>query len=227
MVQDRLSALSRKIRDVCLSCGRDPAEVTLVGVTKTADVPRISEALTAGLSDIAENRVQVAREKFPRLNLRGVRTHLIGHLQTNKVKEAVGIFDLIQSVDSIKLADEISKRAGTIGKVQDILLQVDIAKEEQKFGLPEEEAERFVSHVAGLQNVRLLGLMTMAPLTGDRELIRSVFRQARKMFDAFKSGEHEDRIEMRHLSMGMSGDFEIAISEGANMVRVGSAIFDS
>ncbi len=226
MLRDDLDAVGTRIADICRRCGRDPLEVVLVGVTKYSDAVTVNAAVAAGLKDIAENRVQSAREKFLLVNTAGVRKHLIGHLQSNKAKEAVGIFDLIQSVDSMGLVDEINKRAAGLNKVQDILLQVDIAGEEQKFGLPQAEAGSFCGHVSHLRNVRLLGLMTMAPLTQDREAIRSVFRRCREMFIAIgKDRACAGRIEMKHLSMGMSGDFDIAIEEGATMVRIGSLIF--
>lgn len=228
MVKDNLQEIFSHIHEVCSRVGRDSKEVTLVGVTKFADVPAINEAIACGLMHIAENRVQLAEAKFPQIEFGGrpVMRHLIGHLQTNKAKDAVKLFDLIQSVDSIKLADEINKRAAAVGKVQDILIQVDIAREEQKFGLPEEELEAMLTHVSGLANIRLLGLMTMAPLTDDKGRIRAVFRQGRALFDRAESRSVvRDRVQMRYLSMGMSSDYQIALEEGANMVRVGSAIF--
>lgn len=226
MIKNNLEALQARIADICRRCGRDPGEVTLVGVTKYSDAATVNEAVAAGLTDIAENRVQAAREKFAHVSAAGVRRHLIGHLQSNKAKEAVALFDLIQSVDGQDLVDEINKRAAGIGKVQDILLQVDIAKEDRKFGLPPEEAGAFLEHVSGLSNIRLLGLMAMAPLTEDREIVRSVFRRCGALFKTFgREGLCAGRIQMRHLSMGMSGDYDIAIEEGATMVRIGSAIF--
>ncbi|MBF0569534.1 MAG: YggS family pyridoxal phosphate-dependent enzyme [Candidatus Omnitrophica bacterium] len=228
MIQDSFSSLLADIQQICARVGRDPQSVTLVGVTKFADVPAINEAIRAGLLHIAENKVQLAAEKFPKLDFAGraVRKHMIGHLQSNKAKDAVLIFDLIQSVDSLKLAGEINKRALAVGKVQDILIQVDIAKEEQKFGLPEEDLEGVLSQVQGLANVRVLGFMTMAPLTEDKERIRSVFRRGKELFERLRGKSLAgERIEMRYLSMGMSSDYQIALEEGANMVRIGSRIF--
>ncbi len=213
LVRERVAACARK-------AGRRPDDIVIIGVTKYSTVEVINEAVAAGLRHIAENRVQSAQEKFPRVPGAAVVKHMIGHLQTNKSKEAVALFDLIQSVDSVKLVDEINRRAAAVGKVQDILLQIDIAKEEQKFGLPEDEADAFVAHARALPQVRLLGVMAMAPLTGDRELIRGVFRRAKEIFDRLSV----DR-PLQHLSMGMSGDYDIAIEQGATMVRIGSAIF--
>lgn len=223
MIKQNLNAVLANISAVCVRVGRDPRSVTLIGVTKYSSADDINLALAAGLTDIAENRVQLAEEKFPLLAMTGNKPvkHLIGHLQTNKAKDAVRLFDMIQSVDSLKLAAEIDKRAGAAGKRQDILVQVDIAREEQKFGAAEEDVDALLAYLDGCRNIRTCGLMAMAPLTGDAAVIRSVFRRLREMFDRVKAG----RPSMVHLSMGMSGDYEVAIEEGATMVRIGSALF--
>jgi pyridoxal phosphate enzyme (YggS family) len=228
MIKQNLETVFAGMRAVCLRAGRDPGAVTLIGVTKYSDAAAVNEAMAAGLSHIAENRVQSAKEKFPLLRMPGhpVLKHLIGHLQSNKAKDAVELFDLIQSVDSLKLALEIDKRAAAVGKVQDILIQLDIAREEQKFGLPEEELDGLLMQLEGCSHIRVRGLMAMAPLTTDKDTIRSVFRRLREQFDRIKKAHAgSGRIIMEHLSMGMSGDYEIAIEEGATMVRIGSAIF--
>ena len=228
MVTDNLQAVLANIRSVAERAGRDPNEITLIGVTKFADVSAVNEAIRAGLAHIAENKVQLAAEKFSRIDTAGksVTKHMIGHLQTNKAKDAVQLFDMIQSVDSPKLADEIDKRAAAAGKIMDILVQVDVAKEEQKFGVAEEELAALLEHLAGKANVRTQGLMVMAPLTEDLAVIRSVFRRGREIFEGLKSGRSASpNMAMRYLSMGMSHDYEIAIEEGANMVRIGTAIF--
>jgi len=226
MIRENLEAVLANVRRACERAGRDPGPVIVVGVTKYSDPSAISEAVAAGLVHIAENRVQSAREKFPLIDRKPVVRHLIGHLQTNKAREAVELFDLIQSVDSLKLAAEIEKRAGLIGKVQDILVQADIAREEQKFGLPEEELDGVLAYLEGCPHIRTRGLMAMAPLTEDKELIRRVFRRLREHFDRIRKGRPDQkRVVMEHLSMGMSHDYEIAIEEGATMVRIGSAIF--
>lgn len=228
MIRNNLSSVQDRIRAACERVSRDPAGVILIGVTKFADVSAIHEAIAAGLSNIAENKVQLAEEKFPRIDYAGriVTKHMIGHLQTNKVRDALKVFDMIQSVDSCKLADEIQKRAVSMSRVTDILVQVDIAKEETKFGLPEEELNGLMAHLAGCPNIRTRGLMTMAPMTEDVVAIRDVFRRCREVFDRVKAAyPSSDRIQMTHLSMGMSHDYEIAVEEGATMVRVGTAIF--
>jgi hypothetical protein len=228
MVIDNLQAVLANIRSVAERVGRDPNDIILVGVTKFASDEAVNEAIRAGLAHIAENKVQLAAEKFSKIDTAGkhVTKHMIGHLQTNKAKDAVQLFDMIQSVDSQKLADEINKRAAAAGKIMDILVQVDIAKEEQKFGIPEGELGALLEYLTGLANVRTQGLMVMAPLTEDMAVIRSIFRCGRELFERLKRDRiASSNIEMRYLSMGMSHDYEIAIEEGANMVRIGTAIF--
>jgi pyridoxal phosphate enzyme (YggS family) len=228
MVTDNLQAVLTNIRSVAARAGRDPNDIILIGVTKFASVEAVNEAVRAGLSHIAENKVQFAQEKFSKIDLAGkqVTKHMIGHLQTNKVKDAVQLFDMIQSVDSQKVVAEIDKRAAAIGKVMDILVQVDIAKEEQKFGVAEEELGALLENLTGRVNVRTRGLMVMAPMTEDGTVIRSVFRRGREIFERLKKERNAtSNWEMRYLSMGMSHDYEIALEEGANMVRIGTAIF--
>lgn len=193
--------------------------VTLIAVTKNHTVELMQEAVDAGVKNIGENRVQEFAEKFQTLN-REVTKHLIGHLQTNKVKQAVKLFDLIQSVDSEHLAETIDKAAGSIEKVQEILIQVNLAKEDSKSGVYEENLQDLISKVDTLKNLKLCGLMMIAPAV-DAEKCRPLFRQMRKIFDGLKL----QRKDFDILSMGMSHDFKVAVEEGANFVRIGTAIF--
>lgn len=195
--------------------------VTLVAVTKNHGVDLMKTALDFGITDIGENRVQEASEKFPALNLDGVTKHLIGHLQTNKVKQAVKLFDVIQSVDSEKLAVAIDGAALSFGKVQDVLIQVNVAKETQKFGVYEENLPPLIEFVETLKNLRLRGLMMIAPNFEDVEQCRPLFREMKRIFDEMK----RTRKNFDLLSMGMTHDYKIAVEEGANVVRVGTAIF--
>ena len=195
--------------------------VTLVAVTKNHGVDLMKVAIDCGVKNIGENRVQEASEKFPLLNLDGVTKHLIGHLQTNKVKPAVKLFDVIQSVDSEKLATAIDGAALSIGKVQDILIQVNVAKEIQKFGVYEENLPPLIEKVDTLKNLRLRGLMMIAPNFDDVEKCRPLFREMKRIFDELK----RTRTNFDLLSMGMTHDYKIAVEEGANVVRVGTAIF--
>ena len=195
-------------------------EIILVAVTKTHGVELMREVIDAGAINIGENRVQEAAEKFPSLE-RNVTRHLIGHLQTNKVKAAVKLFDVIQSVDSIHLATALAKAAALAAKIQDILIQVNLAREIQKSGVAIEDLNELIRTVDATGNLRLRGLMMIAPLATDAEDCRPLFRRMRQIFDDIKSAR--DNFDM--LSMGMTHDFPVAIEEGANVVRIGTAIF--
>ena len=194
-------------------------KIILVAVTKNHGVEVMREAIDAGAKDIGENRVQEAAEKFQILN-RPVTRHLIGHLQTNKVKAAVKLFDLIQSLDSEHLATAIDKAAASIGKIQDVLIQVNVARESQKSGVFLEDLDSLIKFVDAAKNLRLRGLMIIAPNL-PAEQCRPLFRQMRELFDELKIS----RKDFHFLSMGMSHDYKIAVEEGANVVRVGTAIF--
>ncbi len=194
--------------------------VTLIAVTKNHGVELMREAIDAGATDIGENRVQEAAEKFPALE-RTVTRHLIGHLQTNKVKPAVKLFDVIQSLDSERLAAALDKAAASAKKIQDVLIQVNLAREPQKSGVLPEDFDALINFVDAAENLRLRGLMMIAPLTADAEECRPLFKQMRAMFDELKSS----RTNFDLLSMGMTHDYKVAVAEGANLVRVGTAIF--
>ena len=195
-------------------------EIILIAVTKTHGVDLMREVIDAGARHIGENRVQEAAEKFPVLN-RSVTRHLIGHLQTNKVKAAVKLFDMIQSVDSEHLAAALDKAASQVGKVQDILIQVNAAREVQKSGVAPEDLNALINFVDGTNNLRLRGLMFIAPLVDDVEQCRPLFKNMRTLFDELKP----TRESFDFLSMGMTHDFTVAVEEGANVLRVGTAIF--
>ncbi len=195
-------------------------KIILVAVTKNHGVELMREAIDAGAKNIGENRVQEAAEKFQNLN-REVTRHLIGHLQTNKVKQAVKLFDLIESVDSQHLAAALDKAAAQFGKVQDVLIQVNLAREVQKSGVLPEDLDALINFVDDAKNLRLRGLMMIAPNFSEVEQCRPLFRQMRKLFDELKTS----RKDFDFLSMGMTHDYEIAVEEGANVVRLGTAIF--
>lgn len=198
-------------------------DVLLVAVTKNHDVTAMREAIDAGAVHIGENRIQEAREKFDQLD-RQVTWHLIGHLQTNKVKQAVRIFDIIHSVDSLHLAESINKAAGDIGKVQNILVQVNLAHEASKSGIYEDELLTLLQAIDKMEHLQLLGLMCIAPDYDDAEKCRPLFRDMRKIFDKAKEMSWQ-KAKFKYLSMGMTHDYEIAIEEGSNVVRVGTGIF--
>jgi len=218
-VKENLSAVRKQIEQAAKKSGRCAEDIVLVGISKTAGVERVKEAIGCGLADIGENRVQEAEKKFPLLS--GVRKHFVGHLQSNKVKKAVEIFDVIQSVDSIEIARKIDEQALRMGKTMPILVQV-CTDERKEFGIRLGEIEKFIRKAAKLEGTRVLGLMTIGPAFENPEDSRRIFRETKKLFDSLARIPH---VEMRYLSMGMSFDFTIAIEEGANMVRVGRALF--
>lgn len=199
--------------------------VKLVAVTKNHGVEAMREAIDLGITSIGENRIQEAVEKRGLLN-RQVEWHLIGHLQTNKVRQAITTFDLIHSVDSQKLAVEISRLAGIHGKVQDILLQVNIGSEESKFGVAPEELYKFADFCGGLEFVRIRGIMALAPYFEDTEQARPFFQELYRLFCETKE-QRLPNSAIQWLSMGMTNDYKIAIEEGSNLVRIGTGIFGS
>lgn len=198
-------------------------DVLLVAVTKNHDIEAMREAIDAGAAVIGENRVQEASQKYAVLD-RNVTWHLIGHLQTNKVKHAVKIFDMIESVDSIKLAEAINKEAAKLGKVQKILVQVNLVKEASKTGVYLEDLPELLTAIDGMDNLKLMGLMFIAPIAENPEDVRPMFNQMYNLFIKVQKMPlaHAD---IKYLSMGMTHDYQIAIEEGANIVRVGTAIF--
>ena len=200
--------------------GRKEESVKLVAVTKTIDVSRIKEAIESGITIIGENRVQEARDKYKEIG-KEVQWHLIGHLQTNKVKYIFDIFSLIHSVDSLSLAEEIQRRGENKGLNTDILIEVNLSGEKTKFGILSEKAIGLIKDISRCKNINIKGLMTIPPFSESPEDSRKYF----KMLRILKDDVQKEGIEMKELSMGMSNDFQVAIEEGATMVRIGTAIF--
>ncbi len=221
-LEENISFIRKGIREVCDKSGRNPESVTLVAVTKTVDMDVVNASLDFDITDVAENKVQEVIRKFPELS-KPVKRHMIGHLQRNKVSKVIGEVDIIESVDSIRLLDEIDKRAKEIDKVVDILIQVNISLEENKYGFKEEEVEKAVEYANSLSNIRVLGLMAMAPFFDEAEKTRPYFRKMKKLFDKLSKMKYNN--ELKILSMGMSGDYQVAIEEGATHIRVGSKIY--
>jgi PLP dependent protein len=215
-IRDNIAAVEERIAHACERTGRARADVRLVAVSKTFPAEFVDEAIAAGITDIGENRVQEARDKKP-LVRGSVFWHLIGHLQTNKAKDAVKLFDVIEAVDSLDLAEKLARAAAGQGKTIDVMLQVNIGDEPQKSGLGRGEVDAVAKQVAALAQLRLIGLMAIPPV-GTPDESRPYFRELRSMRDA---------LGLKELSMGMSEDFEAAIEEGSTMVRVGRAIFGS
>lgn len=203
--------------------GRNGDDVLLVGVTKTRTVEELNAGIDAGLTDIGENKVQEIMDKYD--FVKPVRWHMIGHLQTNKVKYIIDKVSMIHSVDSYKLAEEINKRAGQHGLTMDILIQVNSAQEESKFGITTDETEELIRMILdNCPNINIRGLMCIAPYADDPNDIRVYFAEVKKLYDQYAQIQHE-RLDFKYLSMGMSHDFEVAIEEGSNLIRVGTAIF--
>ncbi len=242
MIRENVLKIKERISLVCSKINRDPNSITIVAVSKGRTKEEIREAIETSITDIGESKVQEAILKYNELRtilrqaqdtsskdtegirsesqeLRAIKWHLVGHLQTNKAKDAVEIFDLIHSVDSLRLAQKINEEANKINKVQDILMQVNTSGEVSKFGLKPFETIEVIKEIRKLKNIDIKGLMTIAPLIDDPEKTRSYFKILRELRDKIN--------ELRTLSMGMTDDFEVAIEEGANMIRLGRAIFEN
>jgi len=210
-------------QNVCQILNELPEGVQLVAAAKTRQPEEVLEAVEAGVEIVGENYVQEA-EKVHEVVGNKVKWHFIGHLQKNKVIKAVKIFDMIESVDSVAIAREIDKRCAQIGKIMPVLVEVNIAQEKQKSGVPPESVEKLVEEISTLQNIRVMGLMTMGPRFGNPEDSRPYFVETRKIFEKIKR-LHLPDVEMRYLSMGMTNSYKIALEEGANIVRLGGKIF--
>ena len=224
-MKERLDKIVKRIEAATMACGRDPETIKLVAVSKIKPAETVAEAHSAGQLLFGENYIQEAMDKIPALSgLKDITWHFIGHLQSKKSKYAVGLFDLIHSVDSLKLAREINKQAEKIGKVQNILIQVNISQEDTKSGITEEETEQLIRDVALLENVSVKGLMTMPPYYNDPEMAKPYFAALKGLSEKIR-GLEIPNVSMDELSMGMTGDFEAAIQEGATLVRIGTAIF--
>lgn len=223
MINENIMQVQNNIRKACQKAGRDPEEVTLIAVSKTKPVPMLTEAYQAGSRDFGENKVQEIMDKYPMLP-EDVRWHMIGHLQRNKVKYIVDKVSLIHSVDSLRLAEEISRQAGKKQAELDILVEVNIAQEESKFGVSLAEASQLVEEIAKLPNIHVKGLMAIAPFVEQPEENRKYFRQIKELSVDIKK-KNIDNVSMSVLSMGMTNDYMVAVEEGATMVRVGTGIF--
>ena len=221
MIAENIKHLNERIAAKCLEFKRNPEEIRLIAVSKFFGIDAINETRRLGIADFGENKAQELRDKYEILGDK-VTWHFIGTLQRNKVKYAVRAASYIHSVDSQILADEVNKEARKLNKVQNILLEVNTSSEESKSGLTEkEEVINLVKHCSSLQNIKLIGLMTMAPFTDDTKIIRKSFADLRNLKDEI----NQIGFDLKELSMGMTNDFEIAIEEGATMLRIGSAIF--
>ena len=223
MILENIKQVEENIIKSCEKVGRDPKEVTLIAVSKTKPYTAIEEALPSGVLDYGENKVQELTEKYEILP-KDIRWHMIGHLQRNKVKYLVGKVELIHSVDSLRLANQIETEFAKKNEIANILIEVNMANEESKFGITSETTEQLVREISKLEHVRIKGLMTIAPYTDNPETNREYFRNMKKL-SVDITEKNIDNVSMDILSMGMTNDYEVAIEEGATMVRVGTGIF--
>ncbi len=224
MIEHNLAAIEERIRAAAIESRRDPDEIRLIAVSKTVPAERVREAVQAGAHILGENYIQEAREKVEALKETPASWHFIGHLQTNKAKYVVRFADLIHSVDRIKLAAELDKQAHKLGKVQPILIQVNVSGETTKSGTAPEDLRELLQEASQLPNISIQGLMTLPPFFDDPKGARPYFRRLAELRDEMAALNIEN-ISVKELSMGMTGDFEAAIAEGATMVRIGTAIF--
>lgn len=222
-ITQNIDEINARIARAAERSGRKKEDILLLAVTKTIDIPRIKQAVDYGLTQLGENKVQEIMDKYDTLGS-DVKWHLIGHLQTNKVKYIIDKVDFIHSVDSIKLAQEINKRAEQKNKVMNILIEVNIAEEESKFGVKPEEIENLIAEISQMKNICVKGLMTVAPFVENSEENRNCFSQMRQLLVDINA-KNMNNVNMDVLSMGMTGDYEVAIEEGATIVRIGTGIF--
>jgi pyridoxal phosphate enzyme (YggS family) len=219
-VKENFLRVRERIERAAQKAGRDPKEINLVAVSKTVEIARIKEAIEAGVSILGENYVQEAQKKIEAIG-RPVSWHFIGHLQSNKARHAVRLFDVVHSTDSIPLAEELNRRAEQENRVINVMIEVNLSKEATKFGTDEEKVSNLAKRIQALKHLSLEGLMTMPPYFDSPEMSRPYYTALREV----KEGMTKEGIPMKELSMGMSNDFEIAIEEGATYVRIGTAIF--
>lgn len=223
-IKENIDSILKKVDSACKKAGRDPNDITVIAVSKTVDSIRAKEAVEAGIINLGENRVQELTKKYQELQYTDVKWHMIGHLQKNKVKYIIDKAVLIHSVESLSLAEEINKRAIQNNLISNILLELNIGEEDSKFGISEENVYDFVKNMEQFESIKVLGLMTVAPFCENPEDVRWVFKKMKNIYDKISTLNLKN-TEMKYLSMGMTNDFEIAIEEGSNIIRIGTAIF--
>ncbi len=223
-IKENIDSIMKKIDTACKKTGRNPKDITLLAVSKTVESDRAKEAVEAGIKNLGENKVQELVKKYEELKNINVKWHMIGHLQKNKVKYIIDKNILIHSVESLSLAEEINKRARNSNLTADVLIELNIGEEESKFGINEDNVYDFIRSMEQFENIRVLGLMTVAPFCENPEDVRWVFKTMKNIYSKI-SIMNLRNTEMKYLSMGMTNDFEIAIEEGSNIIRIGTAIF--
>lgn len=221
-IRNNIDNIMGEIKETCKKTKRKNNDVKLIAVTKTISMDKVKEALDYGIEDVGENKVQEIMDKYE--DIKGKNIHMIGHLQTNKVKYIIDKVTLIHSLDRLSLAKEINKRAKQHNLVMDVLVQVNVAREETKFGLEPQDVEIFFDEIREMNNINIVGLMTIAPYDSNPENVRKYFKELKNIFEQIKSKRYPN-VSMEYLSMGMTNDYKIAIEEGANFIRVGTGIF--
>lgn len=225
-IAQNIADILKSIEESAKKLGKSLEDITVIAVTKTVDISRALQAFEAGLSDLGENRVQEFVNKHENLKNYDIDWHIIGHLQKNKVKYIIGKVKLIHSLESLSLAEEIDKRSKQHGIVTDVLVELNIAEEESKFGIKKDNLIDFLKSVEEFENIRIVGLMTVAPFAENKEDVRWVFKEMKHLYDTISNMSFKN-VEMKFLSMGMTNDYDVAIEEGANIIRIGTAIFGS
>lgn len=225
-IAQNIADILKNIEASAKKLGKSLEDITVIAVTKTVDSSRALQAFEAGLSNLGENRVQEFVNKHENLKNYDIDWHIIGHLQKNKVKYIIGKVKLIHSLESLSLAEEIDKRSKQNGIVTDVLVELNIAEEESKFGIRKDDLIDFLKSVEEFENIRIVGLMTVAPFAEDKEEVRWVFKEMKHLYDTISNMSFKN-AEMKFLSMGMTNDYDVAIEEGANIIRIGTAIFGS
>ena len=223
MIKENLEEIRRRVESACERCGRDKKEVTLIAVSKTKPLTALLDAYAGGVRDFGENKVQEILDKHPGMPA-DTRFHMIGHLQRNKVRQVLGKTVLIHSVDSLRLAEQIESEAARLGIRADILLEINVSAEESKYGFSLAEAEEKIRIISRMPHLHICGLMTIAPFVSNPEENRDIFKKLSNFY-VDMSNENIDNVTMSVLSMGMTGDYEVAVEEGATMIRVGTGIF--
>ncbi len=225
-IAQNIADILKSIEESAKKLGKSLEDITVIAVTKTVDSSRALQAFEAGLSDLGENRVQEFVNKHENLKNYDIDWHIIGHLQKNKVKYIIGKVKLIHSLESLSLAEERDKRSKQHGIVTDVLVELNIAEEESKFGIKKDNLIDFLKSVKEFENIRIVGLMTVAPFAENKEDVRWVFKEMKHLYDTISNMSFKN-VEMKFLSMGMTNDYDVAIEEGANIIRIGTAIFGS
>lgn len=223
-IRENIDDIVKRIENTCKKVGRNPNDITVIAVSKTVESERAREAVEAGINNLGENRVQELVKKYDELKDLDIKWHMIGHLQKNKVKYIIDKTVLIHSVESLSLAEEINKRAEKNNLIANVLVELNIGEEDSKFGIKKESVYDFILSLEKFENIRVLGLMTVAPFCENPEDVRWVFKKMKNIYDEISTMNLRN-TEMKYLSMGMTNDFEIAIEEGSNIIRIGTAIF--